>query len=66
MMRARTALVYAGRNVAAGEAFELVLSASTEAERRVLLQSRLAEDIAGDVEPPAKRKYKRRDLQAEE
>jgi hypothetical protein len=69
MMRARTALVYAGRNIAAGQAFELILSPSTEAERRVLLASRLAEDIeqaAGGDKPPAKGKYKRRDLRAEE
>lgn len=67
MLRALKPLVYNGHNIAAGEVFRLQQSASTDAERRILLTTGLAADVDDQADdPPKKRSYKRRDLQAEE
>jgi len=78
-MRARQAFVYNGHNVAAGEVFALT-GRAVEADRRVLIETGLAEDeidgcTVGSDDPTvsdksmrAKKKgtYRRRDLRAEE
>jgi hypothetical protein len=75
MMRSRRAFVYDGRNLSAGETFELVepTAEGKSAARRVLIDAALAEAVDLDdgspvVVPkyrPLKRRYGRRDLRAE-
>jgi hypothetical protein len=73
LMRARHSFAYAGSNIAAGEAFELVETTMAEsiAVRRVLTNIGLAEPCNDEAKPAPKPKrwvggrYNRRDLRAE-
>jgi hypothetical protein len=69
MMRALVPLTYAGRFIAAGEAFELA-DASCDVDRHVLILTRQAEDVSDarlrDFLPSRRGRYKRRDMRAEE